>query len=119
MHVKYNVSKSGWFDEDIFVDWFKQIFIPYVKALPADEPKVLIGDNLSSHVSFEVIDLCVQNNVRMCFLPPNATHLLQPLDVGCFAPLKRTGRKILTDWKMGEGKHFNYLPKWCFPRLYF
>lgn len=113
----YNCSPSGWFDAEIFVDWFKKVIIPFVRRLPSAEPTVIIGDNLASHVSFEVIELCQELNIRMTFLPPNATHLLQPLDVGCFAPLKKAWRGVLETWKMGEGKLQGTLPKWIFPAL--
>ena len=32
-------------------------------------------------------------------LQPNATHLLQPLDVAVFSSLKRLWRVILDEWK--------------------
>ena len=113
----YNCSKSGWFDADTFIDWFKKVIIPFSRRLPANEPKVVLGDNLASHLSFEVVELCEEHNIRMTFLPPNATHLLQPLDVGCYAPLKRAWRGVLETWEMGEGKHLASMPKWAFPSL--
>jgi hypothetical protein len=86
--ARYNVSKSGWFDSDLIVLWIKSVVIPYTKILPNDIPRVLIGDNLPSHISHEALCLCLENNIRMTFLPSNATHLLQPLDVGIFGSLK-------------------------------
>lgn len=47
--TRYNRSKSGWFDSVCFEDWFYTIIIPYVRNKSG--PKVLIGDNLSSHFS--------------------------------------------------------------------
>ena len=44
---------------------------------------VLLGDNLASHFNLEVIKIAEQNDVYFAMLPPNATDLLQPLDV-CF-----------------------------------
>jgi len=41
----------------------------------------LIGDNLSSHINVAVLELCQQHNVSFVALPPNSTHLTQPLDV--------------------------------------
>ena len=113
----YNVSQSGWFDADLFKKWMQSVLIPFVKTLPQDEPKVLIGDNLSSHISLELVQLCEANQIRMVFLPPNSTHLLQPLDVGLFAPLKAAWRKTLSEFKEGPGKFMATLPKWCLPRL--
>lgn len=36
---------------------------------------------------------------RYIFLPPNSTHLTQPLDVAVFAPLKRLWRQVLDNFK--------------------
>ena len=40
---------------EIFEDWFKTLLLPYFKNFK-HSPKVLIGDNLVSHVSPWVID---------------------------------------------------------------
>ena len=48
--------------------------------------KVLIGDNLSSHLSAEIIQKCEENKIAFCFLPSHSTPLLQPLDVAFFRP---------------------------------
>ena len=61
--------------------------------------KVLIGDNLSSHLSESVIKACNDNNISFVCLLSNSTHLLQPLDVAFFAPLKRIWHHLLRDWK--------------------
>ena len=81
--------------------------------------KVLIGDNLSSHLSEAVIKACSKHNIAFVCLYPNATHLLEPLDVAWFAPLKKVWRKTLEDWKISpQGlKHKGALPKENFNKL--
>ena len=113
--ARFNRSKSGWFDITTFTDWFMKTAFPYLKKKPGK--KVMIGDNLSSHLSPEVIKLCEENDIRFCFLPPNSTHLTQPLDVAFFRPLKTAWRNILTKWKKGEGRKAPSLPKDTFPKL--
>lgn len=109
---RYNRSLSGWFDSELFEDWFKTIVMPYFRKL--DGPKVLLGDNLNSHITMTVIQECENNNIRFALLPPNSTHLLQPLDVAYFRPLKSSWRAILGKWKL---KHRGVIPKTEFPRL--
>ncbi|XP_050313649.1 jerky protein homolog-like [Anthonomus grandis grandis] len=72
----YNRSKSGWFDQSLFEDWFFKIIVPYYRRL--DGPKAIIGDNLASHLSEAVIKKCKEKNIRFIFLPANSTHLTQP-----------------------------------------
>ncbi len=69
------------------------MFLPHVKRQPGR--KVLVGDNLSSHLSLEVIQLCREHDIMFTCLPPNSTDKMQPLDVGLFAPLKHSWRKLL------------------------
>lgn len=115
--ARYNRTKSGWFDTICFQDWFKTIALPYCKKLDPLSKKVLIGDNLSSHFSNEIIFECQQNNISFVCLPPNSTHLCQPLDVAYFAPMKRQWRKILTDYKLSCRKSAGTVPKDVFPKL--
>jgi hypothetical protein len=36
-----------------------------------------------------------ENNIITLCMPPHSSHLLQPLDIGCFSPLKAAyGRQI-------------------------
>lgn len=113
--TRYNRSKSGWFDQHCFADWFNSMALPYLRRL--DGKKVIIGDNLSSHLSPEVIEKCEQNAIQFCFLPANATHLLQPLDVAFFRPMKTSWRKVLERWKKGPGRREAGIPKDKFPGL--
>ncbi|GFR67958.1 tigger transposable element-derived protein 2 [Elysia marginata] len=50
-------------------------------------------------------------------LPANSTHLLQPLDVAFFGPMKAKWRTILTDYKLSKAKNAATIPKDTFPRL--
>lgn len=100
--ARYNRTKSGWFDASTFLEWFTTIVVPWAKKL--DGPKVIIGDNLSSHVNIDVVELCEKHNVRFVLLPPNSTQLSQPLDVAFFGPLKKVWRKILKDYKIENPK---------------
>jgi hypothetical protein len=110
----YSSSKSGWFDSFQFEKWFFDLMLPHLKKLPGK--KMLVGDNLSSHISSSVIQACKANQIEFVCLPPNSTDKLQPLDVGVFGPLKAAWRVILTEYK---GRHPSQvgIPKTDFPRL--
>ncbi|KAJ8912182.1 hypothetical protein NQ315_006149 [Exocentrus adspersus] len=77
--ARYSNSPSGWFDATTFNDWFESLMLPKMKKQPGK--KVLICGNLSSHISVQVLQLCEQNNISFVCLPPNSTHLTQPLDL--------------------------------------
>lgn len=109
---RYNRTLSGWFDQSVFEDWFITVIIPYCRRL--DGVKAIIGDNLASHVSVKIVQLCQKHNIRFIFLPPNSTHLTQPLDVSCFRPMKIAWRKVLKAYKRTQR---GPIAKEIFPRL--
>ena len=43
-----------------------------------------------------------ENNVKVIFVPPNCTDLLQPLDVSINKPLKAEIKKQFITWYSGE-----------------
>ena len=51
-NARYACSKSSWFDNDTFEDWFIKGFPTVAKT---KEVTALIGDNLSSHFSVDVL----------------------------------------------------------------
>ena len=110
----YNRSKSGWFDNVCFNDWFNTVIIPWSRK--TEGPTVIIGDNLSSHFSPEIIRPSEKNDIHFICLVPNSTHLSQPLDAAFYGPLKRKWRTILRDWKI-RNQSLPTLPKDSFPKL--
>jgi hypothetical protein len=110
----YAVSKSGWFDGCLFERWFFDLMLPILKR--KEGKTVLLGDNLSSHISMSVIEACRANNIAFICLPPNATDKLQPLDVGVFGPLKKAWRAILSKYKAEHPKEAG-INKSHFPAL--
>jgi len=50
---------------------------------------LLLYDGHDSHISAEFVGYCLQNLIKLVLLPPHSSHLLQPLDVGVFSPLKK------------------------------
>jgi hypothetical protein len=76
----------------------------------------MIGDNLSSHFSNDVIKSCEKYNIAFVCLPPNSTHLSQPLDVSFFGPLKTAWSNQLIDFKK-KNPNTNCTNKKVFPSL--
>ena len=110
--TRYSITQHGWFDMQTFEDLFETTFLPVAKKLPGK--KILLGDNLASHISISVIALCKENNVEFVCLPQNATHLIQPLDVGIYAPMKAHWKKMLREYKeLNPG--VKIMAKTCFP----
>jgi hypothetical protein len=59
--------------------------------------------------------MCKDNNIICICMPPHSSHLLQPLDVGCFGPLKRAyGGLVKAKIWLG----YNYINKLDFLKAY-
>ncbi|CAB3255471.1 unnamed protein product [Arctia plantaginis] len=114
-NCRYSCTPSGWFDGNTFQDWVRTIAMPYFSDKSG--AKILIGDNLASHLSIDLIKECQENDIKFVFLPANSTHLTQPLDVAFFRPLKMAWRNLLLDWKKTDGRTQASLPKNIFPSL--
>lgn len=89
--ILYGLSDTGWMTRELFLHWFIKHFLLYV---PQVCPLLLVLDGHSSHCCPETINIAAQNQVIVFALPPNTTHVTQPLDRGCFAPLKVAWREI-------------------------
>ncbi|XP_072934902.1 uncharacterized protein [Epargyreus clarus] len=112
--TRYNCTKSGWFDSNMFENYFETIILPWARETVGT--KVVICDNLSSHLNIKVVEVCEQHDIKFVFIPPRSTHLTQPLDVAFFAPLKRCWRKILFQYKLHNPTQ-TILNKKHFPKL--
>ena len=82
----YGLSESGWIDTELFEEWFKNHFLLHA---PPVRPILLLLDGHTSHFQPELLRIAKSEGVLLFCLPPHTTHLLQPLDNGCFGSLKR------------------------------
>lgn len=58
---------------------------------------MLIVDGHASHVTNEFIKFTREHKIVCLCLPAHSRHLLQPLDVGVFGPLKRNYKTLLAE----------------------
>ena len=86
----YGTSSNGWVDSKLFELWFKHHFLMYA---PPARPLLLLLDGHSSHYQPGIIRKAADEEVIIFCLPPHTTHRTQPLDNGCFGPLKRAWRE--------------------------
>ena len=95
----YGVSESGWMEKANFLSWFKKLFVPSVQGLLESGPVVLIFDGHHSHISVELLEYARAKNVHLVCLPSHTSHILQPMDVGVFGPMKATWKRLLKEYK--------------------
>jgi len=115
-HVTF--SENGWTSNDIAVEWLEKVFLPQTEPDDPSEARLLIVDGHGSHTSDEFMTMCYLNNVHLLFFPAHTSHILQPLDLGCFSSLKTAYRRLvgthtaLTDTtKIGKARFLEFYTK--------
>ena len=86
----YGLSSSGWINAELFELWFTYHFLAHV---PLVCHLLLLLDGHSSHYRPSFVRRAAEDQVIVFCLPPHTTHLTQPLDKGCFGPLKMFWRQ--------------------------
>jgi hypothetical protein len=82
------VSENGWTTNKLGLAWLKH-FDAHTKRRTLGGVRLLVIDGHESHDSLEFQQYCKDNKIITLCMPPHSSHLLQPLDVGCFSPLKK------------------------------
>ena len=82
-------SENGWTTNEQGLEWI-QHFDKYTKPCTTGQYCLLILDGHESHHSTNFELYCKANNIIILCMPPHSSHILQPLDVGCFGPLKQS-----------------------------
>lgn len=104
--VLYESNTKAWMTSLIWEKWLRQ----WDRQLKRQKKKILLlVDNCPAHCSVENL-----NCIKLVFLPPNVTSVLQPMDMGVIKSLKAQYRKlqivkIIPRLDKGEKKNFNVL----------
>ncbi len=85
--VAMAVSDTGYNNDELSLHWLEH-FDKHNCKKRKGVWRILVMDDASSHVHEEFIRLCYSKNILPFRMPPYTTHLLQPLDIVCFQPLK-------------------------------
>ena len=64
------------------------MFEKHTTSQTAGRYRLLILDGHSSHATASLDHFCMERRIIPLYMPPHSSHLLQPLDISCFAPLK-------------------------------
>ena len=83
------LSDNGWTSNELGLKWLTEIFEPNTASKSIGKYRLLILDGHGSHATPEFDQYCSDRSIITLCMPPHSSHLLQPLDVGCFSPLKR------------------------------
>lgn len=94
--VHYYHTINAWFTAAVFLHWFHHHFVPAVrkyqkevlKVAAEDVKAILLLDNAPAHPSEDEL-ISADGRIRVMFLPPNTTSLVQPMNQGIICAMKR------------------------------
>ncbi|KZZ95587.1 DDE superfamily endonuclease, CENP-B-like protein [Ascosphaera apis ARSEF 7405] len=113
---RYTCSMNGWTSNDIGKDWVMNSFLKEAVSTTNHTHSILVMDNHASHTSLEIEIECKLRNVHIIFLPPHSSHILQPLDLSYFGPLKAKCRNFINS--ISELTDAQPIKKWRFLEAY-
>ncbi|KAJ8028895.1 hypothetical protein HOLleu_28147 [Holothuria leucospilota] len=84
----FEMTSSGWSNGEVFINYIENHFSKYLPVRDPNQHILLLYDGHTSHISMNLINYALSKKIILFVLPPHSSHLLQPLDVGTFKPLK-------------------------------
>ena len=90
----FGYSDNGWMTAKTFYEYMVNIFEPWLTKKQIKRPVVFYLDGHSSHLTLHLSKFCSEHEIVLVALHPNATHIIQPLDVSFFRSFKAEWQKM-------------------------
>jgi hypothetical protein len=87
-------SESGYSNDQVSLEWLRH-FEEFTAPKQQGHKRLLIVDGHGSHHTLKFVGFCDSHDIIPFGMPPHLPHLLQPLDVAVFQPLKHYQVKAL------------------------
>ncbi|SPO24922.1 related to transposase [Ustilago trichophora] len=111
---RFAKSNNGWTNNELAVQWVETIFDPSTTPSPPSAWRLLILDGHGSHTSVEFCNALWSRHIIPFLFPPHATHVMQPLDVSIFRPLKGRYQHAVNE----AAQHVDTIEKALFATFY-
>ena len=100
--VKMYWQKNVWVDTDVMLEIARRFVEHKIEVHGEDVWVILFCDNLKAHIHPAVKEIFGNAKVFLCFLPPNMTNFIQPIDAGLGRTVRIYITHILDEWLMGD-----------------
>ena len=101
-----SVTENGWTTNEKGMEWIRH-FEKHTGRRRTGRYRLLVVDGHESHHSDDFELFCQEKDIITLCMPPHSSHLLQPLDVGCFGPLKAAYGKQISDYMRAYRTHIS------------
>lgn len=93
------LSDSGWMKAEVMYEYIANVLYPCLIEKNVKFPIILFLDGHSTHLTYQLSELCTRLDIILISLYPNATRILQPADVAAFKPIKTGWKEGVLDWR--------------------
>ncbi|XP_066978517.1 tigger transposable element-derived protein 1-like isoform X3 [Macrobrachium rosenbergii] len=98
--LMWRANSKAWVTRILFMEWLTEVFAPtvkkYLEKMNLPLKCLLVMDNAPAHPPGLEEDLGIEHDfIKVKFLPPNATPLLQPMDQQVISSFKKLYTKAL------------------------
>ena len=101
----FTSSAIVWTSDEISFKWLEDFFDKKTRDKARRQWRLLFVDGHGSHVTLKFLEWAQAHKILVAVYPPHSTHSLQPLDVGCFAPLATYYSQFLEEHtRLSEGQ---------------
>ena len=83
------VTETGWSNYQVFRAYLQEHFIKFSPQRQPGQHMLVLLDGHKSHVSMDLIEWAKSKEIILFILPAHTSHVLQPLDVGCYGPFQK------------------------------
>ena len=90
------ITENSWTTNERSIDWI-QHFEKYIKPQSISGYHLLILNGYKSYHSKEFEEYYKEYNIITLYIPTHLSHLLQPLNIGCFGLLKKAYSRQIED----------------------
>ena len=81
-------NETGWSNSAAFRAYLEDHFLKFV-PMREDQSVMLLLDGHKSHVSVGLVEWAKLKNIILFILLAHTSHILQPMDVGCYGPFQQ------------------------------
>lgn len=95
-------SETGWMTGETFYEYISNVFYPWLLKSGIEFPIIIFLDGHASHLTLHLSKFCESKGIILIALFPNATHLIQPMDIAVFRTLKDGWKNKVQQWRLSN-----------------
>ncbi|CAL4102780.1 unnamed protein product, partial [Meganyctiphanes norvegica] len=96
-------SVSGYITFEILYEYIMNHFVKFLQDNEIELPVIVFSDWHETQCNYYLAAEMNKIGIHLIGLPPDATHIMQPLDVSCFKPLKVKYKEEADDFRHDNG----------------